>query len=397
MAAHHKFLFSAACCAALAGAGLAFSLSFTANAQTAAPNLALALDAKQQAALGIRSAAVQAAQVGQLLASATVTTPPGKDITITAPYAGQLSSVLVGLGDTVRIGTALGNFTSPMVGDARRQWREASLEAQNSRAALQRDQALFDEGIIPAVRLQLSRNKDEAAKAAVQSRAAELSASGLRFDGPGSGASSPNSYGSGYATGVLQSPISGVVVDAFTSVGQRVEAGTVLFKLADTSQLQLDIQLSGDKAARLKVGDAVNIPARNAQAQITGVSRALDAGQSAKARAKVTQRGSLQIGETVSVQLMPGLQPGLATPGLSTQDSAGQATGPAWSVSSRAISQWQGHPVIFVVNATGFTAQRVRILTSNDDTSVIEAALPATAKVAITGIASLRALLQKDE
>jgi biotin carboxyl carrier protein len=380
MATHHKFLFTAVCCAVMGFTGFALSV----NAQTAEPNRVLALDTPQQAALGIRTAAIQAAQVGQLLASATVTTPPGKDITLTAPYAGQLSSVLVGLGDTVRIGTALGQFTSPMVGEARRQWREASLEAQNSHAALQRDQALFDEGIIPGVRLQLSRNKDEAAKALVQSRAAELNASGLRFDGPGSS----NSDGSGYATGVLQSPISGVVVDAFTSVGQRVEAGTVLFKLADTRALQLDIQLSGDKAARLKVGDAVSIPARNAQAQITGVSRALDAGQSAKARAKVTQRGSLQIGESVSIQLQPG---------LAATDSNGKATGPAWTVPSRALSQWQGHPLIFVASPTGFTAQRVRILSSNDDISVIEAALPATPKVATTGIASLRALLQKDE
>ena len=53
--------------------------------------------------------------------------------------------------------------------------------------------------------------------------------------------------------------------------------------------------------------------------------------------------------------------------------------------------------MVFVTNATGFTAQRVRILSSNDDISVIEAALPAAPKVAITGIASLRALLQKDE
>jgi hypothetical protein len=37
------------------------------------------------------------------------------------------------------------------------------------------------------------------------------------------------------------------------------------------------------------------------------------------------------------------------------------------------------------------------MVTSNDDLSVIEAALPASAQVAITGIASLRALLQKDE
>jgi biotin carboxyl carrier protein len=292
--------------------------------------------------------------------------------------------VLVGLGDTVRIGTALGHFTSPMVGDARRQWHEASLEAQNSRAALQRDQALFDEGIIPAVRLQLSRNKDEAAKTAVQSRAAELNASGLRFEGPGSASNT----GGGYATGVMQSPISGVVFDAFTSVGQRVEAGTVLFKLADTRELQLDIQLSGDKAARLKVGDTVQIPARNAQAHITGVSRALDAGQSAKARAKVTQRGSLQIGEVVSIQLQPG---------LAATDASGKASGPVWTVPSRALSQWQNQPLIFVASATGFSVQRVRIVSSNDDITVIEAALPASAKVAITGIASLRALLQKDE
>lgn len=385
MASRHTFLFPAADrapFASLAAAALAISMSWPVSGQTAAPHLTL--DAKQQAALGVRIAPIQTAQVGQLLASATVTTPPGKDITVTAPYAGQLSRVLVGLGDTVRIGTALGHFTSPMVGDARRLWHEASLEAQNSRAALQRDQALFDEGIIPAVRLQLSRNKDEAAKAAVQSRAAELTASGLRFEGPGSASNS----GSGYATGVMQSPISGVVVDAFTSVGQRVEAGSVLFKLADTRELQLDIQLSGDKAARLQVGDTVQIPSRNAQAHITGVSRALDAGQSAKARAKVTQRGSLQIGEAVSIQLQPG---------LGTMDSNGKATGPAWTVPSRALSQWQNQPLIFVANATGFSAQRVRMVSSNDDTSVIEATLPANAKVAITGVASLRALLQKDE
>ena len=375
MATYSRFVFSVACLASLCVGGVSAQIN---DAATAMPQLVI--DAQQQAALGVRVAGLQTAQAGQLLASATVTTPPGKDITITAPYAGQLSRVLVGLGDTVRVGTGLGHFTSPMLGDARRQSHEASLEAQNAHAALQRDQALFEEGIIPAVRLQLSRNKDEAARTALQSRAAELAASGLRFSGPDGN--------NGYATGVLQSPLSGVVVDAFTSVGQRVEAGTVLFKLADTRQLQLDIQLSGDKAARLKVGDKVNIPSRNAQAKITGVSRALDAGQSAKARALVTQRGSLQIGEGISVQLQPG---------VAAHDASGKAIGPTWLVPSRAISQWQGRPLIFVVNAKGFAAQTVRILSSNDDTSVIEAALPQTSKMAITGIVSLRALMQKDE
>jgi hypothetical protein len=39
----------------------------------------------------------------------------------------------------------------------------------------------------------------------------------------------------------------------------------------------------------------------------------------------------------------------------------------------------------------------VNVISSTDDLSLIEAALPAGSKVAVTGIASLRALLQKDE
>ena len=119
----------------------------------------LSITTKQQASLGVQVAAVQASTGGQLLASATVVMLPGKEFTVSAPYAGQVSRLLVGVGDSVKAGAALAHFTSPMLGDARRLLNEASLEYKNSSAAAQRDQAMFDEGIIPAVRLQLSRSK----------------------------------------------------------------------------------------------------------------------------------------------------------------------------------------------------------------------------------------------
>jgi len=97
-----------ACCAA---AGLP-----PVQAQTAPTLRELRMDAKQQAALGVHTSRLNPSQGGLWLASATVTTPPGKDISVTAPYAGQLSRVLVGLGDSVRMGTSLGLFTSPMLG-----------------------------------------------------------------------------------------------------------------------------------------------------------------------------------------------------------------------------------------------------------------------------------------
>ncbi len=338
-----------------------------------APSI-LTITAKQQASLGVQLAAVQASTGGQLLASATVVMPPGKEFTVSAPYGGQVSRLLVGVGDSVKAGAALAQFTSPMLGDARRLLNEASLEYKNSAAAAQRDQAMFDEGIIPAVRLQLSRSKQEAAHAQLNAREAELLASGMRFDA-----------NSGYATGTLKAPLSGIVSEAFVAVGQRVEVGTMLFKLADSSQLQFDLQLSSEKAAQLQVGDEVSIATRNAKAKIIGVSRAVDASQSARARATVTTRGSLQAGELISVTLHP--------KGKASTDKPDMY----WLVPARAVTQWRGKPWIFVANDKGFEAKTVNVISSTDDLSLIEVALPFSSKVAITGVASLRALLQKDE
>lgn len=334
----------------------------------------LTITAKQQASLGVQVAAVQRSTGGQLLASATVVMPPGKEFTVSAPYAGQVSRLLVGVGDSVKAGSALAHFTSPMLGDARRLLNEAALEYKNSSAAGQRDQAMFDEGIIPAVRLQLSRSKQEAAQAQLNAREAELLASGMRFD-----------VNSGYATGTLKAPLSGIVSEAFVAVGQRVEAGTMLFKLADSSQLQLDLQLSSEKAAQLQVGDEVSIATRNAKAKIIGVSRAVDASQSARARATVTTRGSLQAGELISVTVHP--------KGKASSDKPDTQ----WLLPARAVTQWRGKPWIFVANDKGFEAKTVNVISSTDDLSLIEVALPLSSKVAITGVASLRALLQKDE
>jgi cobalt-zinc-cadmium efflux system membrane fusion protein len=344
------------------------------SAHVSAAPLLLALNAKQQASLGVQVAAVQASTGGQLLASATVVMPPGKEFTVSAPYAGQVSRLLVGVGDSVKAGAALAHFTSPMLGDARRLLNEASLDYKNASAAAQRDQAMFDEGIIPAVRLQLSRSKQEAAQAQLHAREAELLAAGMRFDA-----------NTGYATGTLKAPLSGTVSEAFVAVGQRVDAGAMLFKLADSTQLQLDLQLSSDKAAQLQVGDEVSVASRNAKAKIIGVSRVVDASQSARARATVTYRGSLQAGELVPVVVHAKGKASAAKPG--TQ----------WLVPARAVTQWRGKPWVFVANVQGFEAQTVNVVSSTDDLSLVEALWPVGSKVAVTGIASLRALLQKDE
>ena len=352
---------------------LAIALGASSQALAGASVL-LPLNPKQQAILGIQVSQLQSSSGAQLLVSASVVTPPGKEFTISAPYAGQISRLFAGVGDSFKVGAPLAQFTSPMLGDARRLLNEASIDYKNAKAAAERDQAMFDEGIIPAVRLQLTWSKQEAALAQLHAREAELSVSGTSFD-----------VGSGYSTGTLKAPVSGTVLEAFTAVGQRVEAGTVLFKLADASQLQLDLQLSSDKAAQIQVGDEVSLVARSAKAKIIGVSRAVDSSQLARARAVVTTRGSLQAGELVSVMVQ--------ARGLLNASKGSDR----WLVPTRAVTQWKGEPFVFVANEQGFEAKHVLVISSTDDMSIVEVSMPLGAKVAITGIASLRAMLQKDE
>lgn len=342
------------------------SLLAQAQSPNPIPLPSLSLDAQQQAALGVRTSMVQRSQANQLLASATVTVPPGQEVTVAAPLAGMIARLDVGLGDTLRAGAPLAVLSSPQLADALRLLRESELEARNAQSTLERDQAMHEEGIISSARLQLTHNRQRAAESAWQAQQAALRASGL------------TTSTRDFASGQIVAPRSGTVVDVQASVGQRVEAGALLFRIADLRQLQLDITLSADKAALLHVGDAVSVPSHGAQATLVGIGRSLDASQQGHARAKVTVPGRLQVGQALPVQLHP------TTPA----DSA-----PTWQVPSRSLLSMQGQRWLLVATPQGFVPQAVQVLSSNDDVATVQGPLRAGQRVVSAGMAALRPLL----
>jgi len=357
---------------------MACTVGTTVFAQTPdTPARLLLLTDAQQAALGIRTERVSAARADVVLASAQVAARPGGEVTVSAPYAGQMARLRVGVGDRVARQGGLADFTSAQLGEARRQWDESKLQAQMAQAALQRDRAMLDEGLIPPVRLQQTQARHDAAQASLNARSAELQSAGLRFEG---------GVSSGYATGVLLSPIAGIVAETYSQVGQRVEAGTVLFRVINDKELQLEFQLSADKAARVRAGDLIEIAPRHARARVTGMTPFVQAGQMAHGRATVVERGQLHLGDTLTISI---------------QASGAQAQaerGKSWRVPARALSPWQGLSVMFVRTDKGFRAETVQVLSSNDDASIVSSTtLTEGDALAVTGIASLRAMLQKDE
>lgn len=334
----------------------------------------ISIAAGQLAAMGVQFVAPKASSVGVFLVSGSVTVPPGKQVTLSAPYMGHVSQMLAGVGDEVRAGTPLGYFTSPQMADARRQYVETASELELAREALRRDQELFDEGIIPEVRLRVTRAKLANIEAGFKARQAEMKASGLTFQ-------ESKTYDSGFGTGVIKSPIAGVVLEAYTTVGQRVDAGTQLFKIADVSNFLIEVSTSADKAKQIGVGDEVFIAQKNAQGKVIGVGKSVDASQSSKIRITVTQPGNMHVGDLVSMAIH--------TKNLIKDNG--------WLVPSRALTTLKGKSVIFVSSAKGVAIVPVEVLSGDEEMSLVQGVIPPNAKVALTGVASLKALSQKDE
>ena len=75
------------------------------SAAQEAPIKSFALSSHQQAAMGVGFAVPSLVETGSVLISASVTVPPDKQAIVSAPYPGQITKMLVDIGDTVKAGS----------------------------------------------------------------------------------------------------------------------------------------------------------------------------------------------------------------------------------------------------------------------------------------------------
>ena len=137
------------------------------------------INAKQIQALGIQLAVLQR-QTDAVLASfpAQVIVPPNSEQIISSPVAGLVLQVLVQPNQAVRRGAPLVRIAGPEWGQLQLQLLQTATRATLARQAAQREQSLFDEGIIPQRRVQEAQATLQENTAALnQARAA------LRFSG----------------------------------------------------------------------------------------------------------------------------------------------------------------------------------------------------------------------
>ena len=308
---------------------------------------------------------------GAIEAAALVESDPDGTRVVAAPIEGRIVALTRNLGDYVRRGDTLAIIESREAASLQGEVEKARSRLNLARATLNRDLALYKRGFRPRSALDISQAAFEQAQTDLRMASQQVAASGLR--------------GGNLNRIVITAPIAGSVIARSAMLGQVFMADaaeTELFRIADTSRLNVTFSLSPADAARVTRGSIVQLAAsgRRSTARISFLSPALDP----KTRlvpviARLDNRNGLwRVGEPVTVAV----------------EVAGGA-GSTVRVPTAAVQMVQGRNVVFVRTGAGFRAAPVSLGGQEGATTVVTAGLTGGEQIAATNSYTLKAELEK--
>jgi len=344
---------------------------FMATAQAADRPARFSVPAGQIQALGIQVVPLQS-QADPVMASfpAQVVVPARAEQVVSSPVAGMVAQLLVQQNQAVRPGTPLVRVASPELGQLQLHLLQATARATLARQAAQREQSLFDEGIIPQRRVQEAQAALMEAESALHQARAALRLSGM----PAATIERIAASGMPQDSITLAATQAGIVTEIAVRPGQRVEAAAALLHVARIDSLWLDIQLPVAESANWKAGTKVKIQGRDVTARILSTGATVASGsQTVVVRAAVDGRtGLIRPGEFVTVEL----------PAVVMQGS--------WDVPLSAVVHDGKQSYLFVRTADGFEARPVQVVASAGQRVRVQGPVTAGEQIAVSGVVALK-------
>ena len=322
-------------------------------------------------ALGIQTTPLQS-QIDPVKAifPAEVVVPPIAEQVVSSPVAGLVTQLLVQHDQVVPSGAPLVRITSPELGPLQLQLLQATTRTTLARQAAQREQQLFDKGIIPQRRVQEAQAGLQEAEAALNQAKAALRLSGM------SAAEIERIKASGEQQDsiTLAATQAGVVTEIAVKSGQRVEAATALLHVAQTDSLWLDIQLPVSEGANWQAGTEVKVQGLDVTARILSVSpHVSSSSQTVVLRAAVEGKtDQVRPGEFVSVEL----------PVAANQDT--------WDVPLSAVAHDGDQAYLFARTSDGFADRPVKVVASAGQRVRVQGPLKAGEQIAVSGVVALK-------
>lgn len=335
----------------------------------------LALTAAQIQSLGITTAVPEGQPASETVGLAAEVIVPNNQLhVVSTPLPGLVEAILVAVNEPVKRGQVLARMQSSALAEAQRAYLQAFTQHQLAQANLDRDTKLAAEGLIAESRLLSTQASHVEATALLAERRHALKLAGID-----DAAIARLQRGSAISSSVtISAPVSAVVVEQMAQAGQRLEAYTPIYKLAQLDPLWLEIQVPLARAAGVREGAPVRVPATDSAGRIISVGK------------RVTPES-----QTIMLRALISRNANRLRPGQYVEASVGVAgeNVTLWRVPSSALARAKERLYVFERSAKGFRAIPVTAVNEGGNSTVVAGDLSKNAEVAINGVAALKARL----
>ncbi len=366
---------------------LAATLVPTRASGTEAP--LLSVTAEQREALGVTVAAALPADIvsGPLL-PARITVPNAGLHVVVARASAVVLDLPVSVGDAVEPGQTLARLESPALVGLQQEFLQALSQRDLGRELAEREEALAAEGVIAGRRGLETRARLAELESILEARRRALLLAGLGWAEVQKLAVERELY----ANLVVRSSVSGVVLEQYVRVGERVDAGAPLYRVGQLRELGIEVHVPLERARGLVVGGPIEV-----------VGGAGGAGDSGDASARGVQAGGRIV--AIGSEVHP-LDQGIVVRGLLEDPSGALRPGQFVRVQlSTPVPQRTAHLVpaasvvriddrswVFIVEEGGFRASEVEILGGTGRSRIVHGPGLERARVVVRGTATLKAL-----
>jgi cobalt-zinc-cadmium efflux system membrane fusion protein len=335
----------------------------------------IAMSAEQQQLLGIViEQPVVSNQSAYLSLPAQVVVPLDQSFLVSAAQSGVISKVSVGQGASVVKGQALLSMSSPELLHLQRDYLQAISQRQLQLNQQTRLRSLWEDGVIAERRWLELNSAVHMAQSNLKQQHSLLLLAGM------SGAQIKQLKTSRNLHQSLQvsAPNDGVILQRMIVPGQRVEAMTPLFHLANLSSLWLEIRVPVQRINHLKIDDVAKIQQLDVSAKVILLGRKVDSqSQTVLVRALISHPPpNLRVDQLVNVVFV-----------RSTTQSG-------YQLPIAAVVRQRGQTYVFVQVDHGFEVRQISIENSTSEFVIVSSGLNGDEQIAVEGIAALKAAWQ---
>lgn len=328
--------------------------------------------------LGVQLGSPEAAtEIATIEATARVVIPPAGDAIVSAPQAGLLTALRVAVGEEVARGQVMATLKSPEFLALQREFLDALNSNLLAKNEFNRDQQLFDEGIISRRRLQETTTRTKIAATSFNEHWQLLQIAGLSDRE----IRSLETRQEMLPVLEVRAPFDGVILERLATAGERLDAMSPVYRLADLSLLWLEINVPKEKLAAVRPGMKVDVAgsALRLPAQVTTIGRSIDSStQAIMVRATLTDAAhGLKPGQFVSARIV-----------TEHEDTAAEV----WAVPVEAVTRSGDSHYVFVRTETGFEVLDAVVVSAESGRLYVSADIRADSDLAIRGVSALKAI-----